>query len=487
MARKVTKEAIKGLLNKGLTGWERGRLLIQDFADRYFEKPSFLTDADLVEIKRGLSGDKNIRDYNDLMAMGRGIEKGLMVCCLTWPVACLDLCTLIEMLNVVEKKNSIDFIESCKPRVVTVKQYQDIDPAKEWLKVNIDRVKALFSDITLRDFIFEPFKGVFTFEKDDPDRSIKEAITQVAMAVEQTSVAITQVAMAVEQTAMAATQTAAQPTPTPTPAETLTPAEPPEPADTPTPTGPPALTATQTPEPPPTSTYTVHVVQVGETLFEIAKEYGLSVETLIAANNITDRGLVKIGQELVIPPSGVTTSEAKPTATGTRVGGGEPELDAQDTAISQTQPSEASTPTPAEPTATSVSIPSYTPVEELPDEAKASILEIALRSDESLVVKEVKIGGETDRKTILVVIETQGGQGSIADRTTLIEATTSFIYAYKGNQRLDLEAKYVLVRAQALPGDDKWYALATIDNIGSLIDGEITALTFVERMVIETP
>lgn len=126
MTRKVTKEAIKGLLNKGLTGWERGRLVIQDFADRYFEKPSFLIDADLLEIKRGLSGDKNIRDYNDLMAMGRGIEKGLIVCCLTWPVACLDLCTLIEMLNVFEKKNIIDMLATCMPRVVTAKQYQDI-------------------------------------------------------------------------------------------------------------------------------------------------------------------------------------------------------------------------------------------------------------------------------------------------------------------------------------------------------------------------
>ena len=109
MTRTVTAKAVKRIITKGLTGWERGRLVIQDFADRYSEKPSFLTDADLLEIKRGLSGDKNIRDYNDLMAMGRGIEKGLMVCCLTWPVACLDLCTLIEMLDVVETKNRIDF------------------------------------------------------------------------------------------------------------------------------------------------------------------------------------------------------------------------------------------------------------------------------------------------------------------------------------------------------------------------------------------
>jgi hypothetical protein len=138
MARKLTKEAIRGLLNKGLTGWERGKLVIQDFADRYCEKPPFLTDADVAEIKRGLSGDKNIKDYNDLMAMGRGIEKGLMVCCMTWPEACLDLYTLIEMLNVVEKKNIIDMLASCKPRVVTAKQYQDIVAAQREKKLKFD-------------------------------------------------------------------------------------------------------------------------------------------------------------------------------------------------------------------------------------------------------------------------------------------------------------------------------------------------------------
>jgi hypothetical protein len=138
MARKLTKEAIRGLLNKGLTGWERGKLVIQDFADRYCEKPPFLTDADVAEIKRGLSGDKNIRDYNDLMAMGRGIERGLMMCSMTWPEACLDLCTLIEMLEVVEMKNTIDFFESCMPRVVTAKQYQDIISAQKEKKLKFE-------------------------------------------------------------------------------------------------------------------------------------------------------------------------------------------------------------------------------------------------------------------------------------------------------------------------------------------------------------
>jgi hypothetical protein len=138
MARKLTKEAIKWLLNKGLTGWERGKLLLQDFADKYFGEPSFLTEADISEIKRGLSGERNIKDYNDLMDMGKGIERGLMACSMTWPEACLDLCTLIEMLNVVEKKNIIDLFTSCKPRVVTAKQYQDIVAAQREKKLKFE-------------------------------------------------------------------------------------------------------------------------------------------------------------------------------------------------------------------------------------------------------------------------------------------------------------------------------------------------------------
>ena len=138
MTRRLTKEAIRKLLTKGLTGWESGKLVLQDFADRYRKNPPFLTDADVSEIKRGLSGEKNINDYNDLMAMGKGIERGLMVCSMTWPEACLDLCTLIEMLNLVEKKNVIELFASCKPRVVTAKQYQDIVAAQREKKLKFE-------------------------------------------------------------------------------------------------------------------------------------------------------------------------------------------------------------------------------------------------------------------------------------------------------------------------------------------------------------
>lgn len=287
-----------------------------------------------------------------------------------------------------------------------------------------------------------------------------EATVQAAIAATQTAQPTKTPTPDIEatvQAAIAATQTA-QPTntptptetPTPAPTETLTPTETPKPPETPSPTDTPAPTATPTPEPTATPTQVVHVVQVGETLFEIAREYGVSVETLIAANNITDRGLVQVGQELAIPPSDAAVVQAQPTATSTL-------------------------------------LPTDTPVEELPDENKALIIETALRSNESVVVKAVRIGRETGKESILVVIETQGGAGSIADETTLIEAAISFIYAYEGNQQLELETKYVVVQAQDDLGDDIWYAVATIDDIGRLVDSEITAFEFVERIRVLTP
>lgn len=51
----------------------------------------------------------------------------------------------------------------------------------------------------------------------------------------------------------------------------------------------------------PTGGEKIHVVVSGETLGAIASRYGLSIEALAAANNITDVNSLSIGQELVIP------------------------------------------------------------------------------------------------------------------------------------------------------------------------------------------
>jgi LysM repeat protein len=55
------------------------------------------------------------------------------------------------------------------------------------------------------------------------------------------------------------------------------------------------------PTPVPTEELTVHVVQSGETLFSIAVQYGVTVQALLEANQLTNPDLINSGQELVIP------------------------------------------------------------------------------------------------------------------------------------------------------------------------------------------
>jgi LysM repeat protein len=45
-------------------------------------------------------------------------------------------------------------------------------------------------------------------------------------------------------------------------------------------------------------------VQAGENLFRIALKYGLSYQRLAAFNGITNPHVIRVGQEIKIPPSG---------------------------------------------------------------------------------------------------------------------------------------------------------------------------------------
>ncbi len=54
-----------------------------------------------------------------------------------------------------------------------------------------------------------------------------------------------------------------------------------------------------TPTEPTGQTYTV---QSGDTLFKIARQFGVTVDALVAANNMPNRNLIRVGQVLQIPP-----------------------------------------------------------------------------------------------------------------------------------------------------------------------------------------
>lgn len=61
-------------------------------------------------------------------------------------------------------------------------QYTDISAARDWLDRNQARVMELFANVSLRDFVFEPIKGVFEIQGQDADGEIRQAITAVAVA-----------------------------------------------------------------------------------------------------------------------------------------------------------------------------------------------------------------------------------------------------------------------------------------------------------------
>ena len=67
----------------------------------------------------------------------------------------------------------------------------------------------------------------------------------------------------------------------------------------------------------PTVAPLVYVVQAGDTLSEIAKEFGVTVEALQEVNAISDPKRLQIGQELIIPQRETTA----PTGTATAVAG----------------------------------------------------------------------------------------------------------------------------------------------------------------------
>ncbi|MBE2200326.1 MAG: LysM peptidoglycan-binding domain-containing protein [Anaerolinea sp.] len=51
-----------------------------------------------------------------------------------------------------------------------------------------------------------------------------------------------------------------------------------------------------------TPTPTIHTVQWGETLTQIAQRYDVTVAAILQANNISNPDLIQPGQQLVIPP-----------------------------------------------------------------------------------------------------------------------------------------------------------------------------------------
>ena len=82
-------------------------------------------------------------------------------------------------MNPFEKIASLK--ELCKFLNEKLQSYSDTSEARDWFKNNLSRIRALFDNYTLRDFIFEPFKEVFDTPGKTIDKNIYAVITQVAI------------------------------------------------------------------------------------------------------------------------------------------------------------------------------------------------------------------------------------------------------------------------------------------------------------------
>lgn len=135
MSKTVTQTAIKRILTKGLTGWEAGKLLLQDLIDGYMGRESVLTEADIAAIRQAPMKGPDIRDYNMFVTLGRGFHTGFMVAEWACKDACLQIGFLDRALHDADKRRTVELFESFGPRVVTRKQYEDIVAAQREQKL----------------------------------------------------------------------------------------------------------------------------------------------------------------------------------------------------------------------------------------------------------------------------------------------------------------------------------------------------------------
>ena len=77
--------------------------------------------------------------------------------------------------------NYTDIVSNIKAKLSSYRDSATMEKAKSWLDTNQERVGKLFSDTTLRDFIFEPFRGVFSVTGDSSESRIKNVITLAAI------------------------------------------------------------------------------------------------------------------------------------------------------------------------------------------------------------------------------------------------------------------------------------------------------------------
>jgi hypothetical protein len=138
MTRTVTTTAVKKIITKGLTGWQAGKLILQDMIDGYLRKDSVLTETDIAAIQQKPMEGTDVRDYNIFMALCRGFHAGYMLGEWTCQDACLRITYFDRALQDAEKRRTVELFESFGPRVVTRQQYEDITVAQREKKLEFE-------------------------------------------------------------------------------------------------------------------------------------------------------------------------------------------------------------------------------------------------------------------------------------------------------------------------------------------------------------
>lgn len=122
----ATKDKVKKLLEKDLTGWEAGLLVFQDSWEVDHDREGFLSKADIQALKSRLISQKDMADYNRLIHLYRSVDymnKGA-IGLLT--AACCDL-ERIAGLGFIAFGSYMGRMAANKmPLIVTEKQLQDL-------------------------------------------------------------------------------------------------------------------------------------------------------------------------------------------------------------------------------------------------------------------------------------------------------------------------------------------------------------------------
>jgi hypothetical protein len=138
MTRTATATAVKRMLTKGLTGWQAGKLILQDVIDGYLRRDSVLTEADMAAVQQARMEGADVRDYNMFMALCRGFHLGYVMAEWACGDACLEIGFLDRALQDADKRRTVELFESFGPRVVTRKQYEDIAAAQREKKLEFE-------------------------------------------------------------------------------------------------------------------------------------------------------------------------------------------------------------------------------------------------------------------------------------------------------------------------------------------------------------